>query len=72
MTDDTCDVSGCSNEPVRSLPSSRVSKYLEVPTGGGKGRRGSKGKKRVHLCQDHYKEYKKSAKKDREIERLGW
>jgi len=27
--------------------------------------------KRVHLCKDHYKQYKKSTKKDRLLENLG-
>ena len=65
-----CEVIGCENEPVRSLPGSRVSPYLEISTEGG--RRSHAKKRRVHICKDHYREYKKSAKKDRDVERAYW
>jgi hypothetical protein len=26
----------------------------------------------VHLCKDHYRQFKKSTKEDRKLERLGW
>lgn len=65
-----CDVIGCSNQPHRSMPVSRVSKYIDIGTGSSK--KGHAKKKRVHICKDHYKEYKKKAKKDRAIERAYW
>ncbi|HID73507.1 MAG TPA: hypothetical protein EYP43_00490 [Thermoplasmata archaeon] len=65
-----CDVTGCDEPSVRSLPLSRVSPYLDVAAGGG--RRGHAARRRVHLCQAHYREYKKSARKDRAIERAYW
>lgn len=68
--DPKCDVTGCEKDSTRSLPASRVSPYLEVamPT----KKKGHAVKRRVHLCQEHYKEYKKKAKKDREIDRAHW
>ena len=65
-----CDVIGCEKDSDRSLPASRVTPYLEVATPAKK--RGHAAKKRIHLCQEHYKEYKKAAKKDREIDRVHW
>ena len=26
----------------------------------------------THLCKNHYKEYKKATKADRELQKLGW
>jgi hypothetical protein len=55
-----CNVDGCSNDGTRSLNTSKVENAgLRV---------NSTGKKTV-LCKDHYKEYKKESKDDRELER---
>lgn len=55
-----CNVSGCSDDGVRSINSSKVENAgLELS---------SSGKKTV-LCKIHYKEYKKESKDDRELER---
>jgi len=55
-----CNVSGCSDDGVRSINSSKVENAgLELS---------SSGKKTV-LCKTHYKEYKKESKDDRELER---
>ncbi|MCI0497483.1 MAG: hypothetical protein L0Z54_04220 [Thermoplasmata archaeon] len=64
-----CDVTGCEQPPVRSLSGSRVAPYLEIGIEGGKGH---SRKSRAHLCQEHYREYKKKARKDREVERAYW
>ncbi len=54
-----CSVSGCNNEAVRSLSADKVkSAGLRV----GEGRR-------AFLCREHYKEFKKVTKKDRELEK---
>jgi hypothetical protein len=55
-----CDVDGCDKDGVRSLNSSRVEE-------GGLRLKHS-GKKAV-LCKEHYKEWKKETKEDRELER---
>jgi hypothetical protein len=55
-----CSVDGCANDGVRSLNTTKVEKAgLRVI---------STGKKTV-LCKQHYKEYKKASKDDRELER---
>lgn len=54
-----CGVEGCGKEAIRSLPVDKV-------TGAGMKVQGTR---RTYLCKDHYKEYKKSTKKDRKVER---
>ncbi|MBI3858762.1 MAG: hypothetical protein HY296_00765 [Thaumarchaeota archaeon] len=58
-----CDASGCQNKAVRSLSRGDVSgSGLSV---GGDGRR-------VYLCHDHYKAWKKATKKSKSLERSRW
>ena len=59
-----CSVSGCTNPAERSISGSKASMAsgLEVNTSN----------KRVYLCRQHYKEWKKATKEDREIERARW
>jgi hypothetical protein len=59
-----CGVSGCSNSAERSISGSKASMAsdLEVNTSN----------KRVYLCRQHYKEWKKATKEDRENERARW
>jgi thymidine kinase len=55
-----CSVSGCGREAVRS-----------VSTGKSKsaGLKVSSNEKRVYLCREHYKEFKKKTKKDKTIDK---
>lgn len=54
-----CSVEGCDREAIRSLDFGRVyAAGLKV-----------RGEKRVFLCKEHYKEYKKMTKKDRIIDK---
>ena len=55
-----CNVNGCSNDGVRSLTTSKVE---------GTGLSLSPGSKKTVLCKEHYKEWKKATKQEREIER---
>ena len=58
----TCSINKCEREAMRSLAADRVEQTgLKVD-----------GEKRVYLCKQHYKEFKKRTKKDRKIERLKW
>lgn len=58
-----CGAVGCSNQAVRSLSKTQVSgSGLSV---SGEGRR-------VYLCRDHYKEWKKATKKSKSLERARW
>jgi hypothetical protein len=55
-----CDVEGCDNDGARSLNSSRVENA---------GLRLKSSAKKAVLCKEHYKEWKKETKEDRELER---
>ena len=61
---ETCEVSTCNNESARSLSRKKVDKALGHSLSGG-------GKK-VKLCKDHYKEFKKKTKKEKKLDSLGW
>ncbi|MEM0313695.1 MAG: hypothetical protein QW056_01090 [Candidatus Bathyarchaeia archaeon] len=53
-----CSVTGCGKEAKRSLPAEKVKMAgMDVS-----------GEKRVYLCENHYKDYKKKTKKERKIE----
>ena len=55
-----CNVSGCENDGVRSINTSKVENAgLEVTSAG----------KKTVLCKSHYKEYKKESKDERDLER---
>jgi len=58
-----CEVEGCSTESLRSVSAKKVS---------DSGISISKKTGKVHLCKDHYREFKKKTKKDRELDRVGW
>ena len=55
-----CNVNGCSNDGVRSLTTSKVE---------GTGLSILSSSKKTALCKEHYKEWKKATKQEREIER---
>lgn len=58
-----CNVGGCSSNAERSLSREQMSgSGLSV---GGEGRR-------VYLCHDHYKAWKKATKKSKSMERARW
>ncbi|MDE1858168.1 MAG: hypothetical protein KGI26_03765 [Thaumarchaeota archaeon] len=59
----SCGVVGCKNPAERSL--SREDTGGSGLTIGGEGRR-------VYLCRDHYKAWKKATKKSRSLERSRW
>jgi len=54
-----CNVTGCDKDGVRSLTTSKVE---------GTGLNIAGGKKTV-LCKEHYKEWKKATKDERDVER---
>lgn len=58
-----CDVRGCSNLAERSISKQQiVTANLSIDA----------DKRRVYLCHEHYKEWKKSVKGERSIERARW
>ena len=59
-----CSVLKCDESAERSmsLTKANMSHYLYFDN----------SKKRVYLCKNHYKDWKKSSKSDRETERMRW
>ena len=55
-----CSVSGCGREAVRSI-STEKAKSAGLSVGSGE--------KRVYLCREHYKEFKKKTKKAKTIDK---
>ena len=59
----TCDIEGCDAESSRSISGKKVEKAgFEITVDPSKN---------AHLCKEHYKQFKKKTKTDREYERLG-
>ena len=58
-----CDVSGCSDKAARAV-SAKKAKNSGLSISIERGN--------VHLCKEHYKEFRKSTKEDRKLQRLGW
>ena len=61
---EVCSVEGCSDKAERSVSTQKIKKALSdlsVPD-----------KRRSKLCKEHYKQFRKATKKDRELDRLGW
>jgi len=58
-----CSVDSCGNQAERSMSGTKASMAPDLGLGGSK---------RVYLCRDHYKEWKKLTKEDRENERARW
>ncbi|RLI19857.1 hypothetical protein DRO54_07555 [Candidatus Bathyarchaeota archaeon] len=54
-----CSVKGCNNQAVRSLAAAKVtSAGLNVGSG-----------RRAYLCKEHYREYKKKTKKEKQLDK---
>ena len=60
---DGCSVSGCNNITKRSIPRKRVEKVNELKL--------DDSNRKVNLCSDCYRIFKKATKKDRTMESLG-
>ncbi len=59
-----CDVIGCTNPALRSVAGKKFSMAVtdvKVP-----------GSRRVHVCKEHYRSFRKKTKSDRKLERLDW
>ena len=62
MSEKVCDVVGCEKKSQRTVAASKASKVFNLKTKATK----------IHLCKEHYKEFKKKTKQDRTLERLAW
>lgn len=59
-TEEPCDVAGCDKPSERSINIKQAARSnLKLK---------SEGLRSVHLCKEHYNEYKKETKQDREID----
>ncbi len=59
-----CDVIGCKKTAERSVASKKFSAAVpdaKIPDS-----------RRVRVCKDHYKKFRKKTKADRKLERLDW
>lgn len=63
--EEVCAVSGCGKEAARSLPTKKVTQVLD-------GVSLTTNARRSHLCRDHYRQFRKKTKQERQLERLGW
>ena len=61
-----CEIKECNNDAVRSIATKNLRKSLP------KIKVEDEKKRRTHICKDHYKEFKKATKEERELQRLGW
>ena len=59
----SCSVNGCKNPSERSIGRDQLS---------GSGLSAAGEGRRVYLCHDHYKTWKKATKKDRDMQRARW
>jgi hypothetical protein len=62
---DLCGVQGCGKEARRSLSTKKVKEALPDLKLIGEPRR-------IHLCKDHYRQFRKKTKQERENERATW
>ena len=62
---EVCGVTGCGKEAVRSVALDKAKDALS-------GKSINSDFRRVHLCRDHYRTFRKATKKDRELDRLAW
>ncbi len=62
---EVCSVKGCGQPSRRSLSTKKVKEALP-------SLQIDEDARRTHLCKDHYKEYKKKTKGERELERAAW
>ena len=60
-----CSVLDCTEESKRSLSHKKVENALPNLKLKASG-------KKVHLCKEHYKQFKKATKQERKIETLTW
>jgi len=62
---EACGIDGCKEVAKRHLSHGKVAAALPDLRIAARGRS-------VGLCRNHWRDYKKATKKDREIERAGW
>jgi hypothetical protein len=61
-----CSVKGCENPFKRKMSGKAVTKAISDIQWK------TKDPRKVRLCKDHYKDYKKATKEDRKLDRMSW
>lgn len=61
-----CSVKGCNEPSKRSLSARAVTKALSDL------KFKTKDPRKVRLCKEHYKDYKKATREERKLERMSW
>ena len=59
-----CSVQGCDRIALRSMSGSKAAMAIDLMI--------DSANKRIYLCRQHYKDWKKATKDDRENERARW
>ena len=59
-----CSVQGCDEVALRSMSGSKAAMAIDLMI--------DSSNKRIYLCRQHYRDWKKSTKEDRENERARW
>jgi hypothetical protein len=62
---EACGIEGCKNEATRHISHGKVSAALPNERISARGRS-------VGLCRNHWRDFKKATKKDRDLDRVSW
>lgn len=62
MSEKSCDVHDCNKDSFKTVPAELAKKVFTFDD----------KKTKVHLCKEHYKEYKKGTKQERNLNRMDW
>lgn len=62
MPEKICSVKGCDKESFQTVSADKVHDLFPL----------KEEKTKIHLCREHYKEFKRKTKKDRKLDRLDW
>jgi hypothetical protein len=62
MAEKICEVPSCGKLSFKTVPAELAKKVFPA----------ADIKNKMHLCKDHYKEYKKGTKEEREVRRMDW
>jgi hypothetical protein len=65
MDKNTCEVTNCEKDIKRAVSSKKLKDALP-------SLKFDKTGKKVHLCKEHYKQFKKATKTERKLETLTW
>lgn len=62
----TCEVPGCGKEADRSISFRKAREAMED------WKLEKDGPRRIHICKEHYRDFKKATRRERDMDRAGW